>query len=184
MNFSSKNFTYVTKKFGDFLDEIEKGSKLYLRSLSAEKASELPADIVKDYPSISADFQLPPELASVTQNAHSSPLRISGPVNMWLHYDVSLSRYIITFNSSANNTRLWPMFSAKSEVLNVFSCSRRPMSNISISPQVLQAPVLMFSRTSMIPSSHILIHMKSYFNQVTYSSYPHSGSTQPHPPPA
>ncbi|APA15606.1 hypothetical protein sscle_15g103760 [Sclerotinia sclerotiorum 1980 UF-70] len=88
MNFSSKNFTYVTKKFGDFLDEVEKGSKLYLRSLSAEKASELPADIVKDYPSISADFQLPLELASVTHNAHSSPLRISGPVNMWLHYDV------------------------------------------------------------------------------------------------
>ncbi|TGO32244.1 hypothetical protein BHYA_0336g00050 [Botrytis hyacinthi] len=88
MNFSSKNFAYVTKKFGDFLDEVEKGSKLYLRSLSAEKASELPADIVKDYPAISADFKLPPELASVTDNAHSSPLRISGPVNMWLHYDV------------------------------------------------------------------------------------------------
>ncbi|QSZ35918.1 hypothetical protein DSL72_007040 [Monilinia vaccinii-corymbosi] len=88
MSFSSKNFAYVTKKFGDFLDEVEKGSKLYLRSLSAEKASELPADIVKDYPTISADFQLPPELASVMNNAHSSPLRISGPVNMWLHYDV------------------------------------------------------------------------------------------------
>ncbi|TGO61403.1 hypothetical protein BOTNAR_0129g00140 [Botryotinia narcissicola] len=88
MNFSSKNFAYVTKKFGDFLDEVEKGSKLYLRSLSAEKASELPADIVKDYPAISADFKLPPELASVMDNAHSSPLRISGPVNMWLHYDV------------------------------------------------------------------------------------------------
>lgn len=88
MSFSSKNFAYVTKKFGDFLDEAEKGSKLYLRSLSAEKASELPADIVKDYPAISADFKLPSELASVKDNAHSSPLRISGPVNMWLHYDV------------------------------------------------------------------------------------------------
>lgn len=89
MSFSSKNFAYVTKKFGDFLDEAEKGSKLYLRSLSAEKASELPANIVKDYPAISADFKLPSELASVKDNAHSSPLRISGPVNMWLHYDVS-----------------------------------------------------------------------------------------------
>ncbi|KAA8565863.1 hypothetical protein EYC84_009679 [Monilinia fructicola] len=88
MNFSSKNFAYVTKKFGDFLDEAEKGSKLYLRSLSAERASELPADIVKDYPAVSADFQLPPELVFVKNNAHSSPLRISGPVNMWLHYDV------------------------------------------------------------------------------------------------
>lgn len=91
MNFSSKNFAYVTKKFGDFLGEIEKGSKLYLRSLSAEKASELPADIEKDYPAISADFQLPAQLASVTNNTHSSPLRISGPVNMWLHYDVSFA---------------------------------------------------------------------------------------------
>lgn len=89
MSFSSKNFSYVTKKFGDFLDEVEKGSKFYLRSLSAEKASELPADIVKDYPAIAADFKLPSELASVKDNAHSSPLRISGPVNMWLHYDVS-----------------------------------------------------------------------------------------------
>lgn len=89
MNFISKNFSYVTKKFGDFLDEVEKGGKLYLRSLSAENALELPADIVKDYPAISEDFQLPPELEYVTSNTHSSPLRISGPVNMWLHYDVS-----------------------------------------------------------------------------------------------
>lgn len=89
MDFKSKNFVYATKRFGEFLDKIEEGQKLYLRSLSAEKPSEQAADINQDFPSIAADFQLPPELAIIAANTHSSPLRISGPVNMWLHYDVS-----------------------------------------------------------------------------------------------
>ncbi|KAL2069793.1 hypothetical protein VTL71DRAFT_14472 [Oculimacula yallundae] len=88
MDFKSKNFAYVTKRFGDFLDQIQQGQLLYLRSLSSEKPSEQPADLSRDFPSIAADFLLPPELAGVTENTHSSPLRISGPVNMWLHYDV------------------------------------------------------------------------------------------------
>jgi tRNA wybutosine-synthesizing protein 4 len=88
MNFNTKNFSYVAKRFGDFLEEVEKGQKLYLRSLSSERPSELPANISRDFPSIAADFRLPPELSIVTENAHSSPLRISGPVTMWLHYDV------------------------------------------------------------------------------------------------
>ncbi|CZT04273.1 probable leucine carboxyl methyltransferase 2 [Rhynchosporium graminicola] len=93
MNFKSKNFSYVTKWFGDFLDQIQQGQMLYLRSLSAEKPSEKAADISRDFPSIAADFVLPPELAVVTENTHSSPLRISGPVNMWLHYDVMANVY-------------------------------------------------------------------------------------------
>lgn len=88
MNFKAKNFSYVTKRFGDLIDEIDAGSKLYLRSLSAERPSELPADIRRDFPSIADDFRLPPELSFIMENAHSSPLRISGPVIMWLHYDV------------------------------------------------------------------------------------------------
>lgn len=71
------------------MDQIEAGEKLYLRSLSLDKPSEQPADIARDFPSLAADFRLPAELSLVTENAHSSPLRISGPVNMWLHYDVS-----------------------------------------------------------------------------------------------
>jgi len=47
----------------------------------------------KDFPSISDDFQLPPQLAFIRENEHSSPLRISGPVNMWLHYDVMANVY-------------------------------------------------------------------------------------------
>jgi tRNA wybutosine-synthesizing protein 4 len=88
MDFKSKNFEYVKKKFGDFLDEIENGKRLYLRSLSLDNPSTSPAEIAKDFPSISADFQLPSALDFVRDNAHSSPLRISGPVTMWLHYDV------------------------------------------------------------------------------------------------
>jgi len=88
MDFTSKNFKYQTENFGGFLDAIERGQMQYLRALSAERPSELPADLARDFPSISKDFHLPPQLAMITKNAHSSPLRISGPVNMWLHYDV------------------------------------------------------------------------------------------------
>ncbi len=91
MNFKTKNFAYVSKKFGEFMDQIESGDKLYLRSLSSEKPSEKAADITHDFPTISGDFRLPYELKMVLENAHSSPLRISGPVNMWLHYDVRLA---------------------------------------------------------------------------------------------
>jgi tRNA wybutosine-synthesizing protein 4 len=88
MNFHLKNFAYATKSFGEFIDQVNRGEKLYLRSLSAEKPTELPADISRDFPSISNDFRLPHELAMVRENGHSCPLRISGPVIMWLHYDV------------------------------------------------------------------------------------------------
>ncbi|KFX89195.1 hypothetical protein O988_08722 [Pseudogymnoascus sp. VKM F-3808] len=88
MDFVSKNFQYVTKDFKSFIESINSGEKLYLRSLAVGKPSELPADITRDFPEIAGDFHLPPELAAVKENEHSSPLRISGPVTMWLHYDV------------------------------------------------------------------------------------------------
>lgn len=88
MNFLTKNFKYVNKSFGDFIKELSKGSKQYLRSLAANKPVETPANISVDFPELSPDFCLPPQLEQVVQNAHSSPLRISGPVTMWLHYDV------------------------------------------------------------------------------------------------
>jgi len=90
MNFQTKNFRYTTKPLGQCLDEIATGSSQYLRTLSAEKPAEKPAEFASDFPELAADFILPPQLRRVSQNAHSSPLRISGPVNMWLHYDVSL----------------------------------------------------------------------------------------------
>jgi tRNA wybutosine-synthesizing protein 4 len=88
MDFKTKNFGYSKMSFSEFIEAIKGGEKLYLRSLSAENPSDTPADLGRDFPAIAADFQLPPELKMVAENAHSSPLRISGPVNMWLHYDV------------------------------------------------------------------------------------------------
>lgn len=88
MNFLQKNFKYVKQAFGSFIDAINEGQMLYLRSLSADKPSDEPADIKSDFPSIAEDFRLPHYLTMVSENAHSTPLRISGPVNMWLHYDV------------------------------------------------------------------------------------------------
>ena len=88
MNFNQKNFKYVNKTFGDFIDEVEKGSPQYLRSLASESPSGKPADFWSDFPGLGADFELPREFDMVKKNMHSSVLRISGPVTMWLHYDV------------------------------------------------------------------------------------------------
>jgi len=88
MNFLTKNFTYTKKPFGQFLDEIERGEKMYMRALSTSQPAEKATNLREDFPTIAADFQLPPELAYAEAQMHSSPLRISGPVSMWLHYDV------------------------------------------------------------------------------------------------
>ncbi|KAL1955158.1 hypothetical protein VTO42DRAFT_8973 [Malbranchea cinnamomea] len=88
MNFQTKNFSYVTKDFGTFLDEVYTGGKQYLRATSSEKPTEVPANLSVDFPGLKDDFLLPPQLALVSENVHSSPLRISGPVILWLHYDV------------------------------------------------------------------------------------------------
>ena len=89
MNFQKKNFKYTTKHFGAFLDDVDAGCNEYLRSLASEKPADKPAELITDYPGLAQDFQLPKELELVSRNAHSSVLRISGPVTMWLHYDVS-----------------------------------------------------------------------------------------------
>ncbi|KAK4544460.1 hypothetical protein LTR36_004351 [Oleoguttula mirabilis] len=88
MDFQTKNFDYVTKDFGAFLDACAGGEQLYLRALSKDAPSDQPTNLADDYPEIAADFELPGELIHVVENLHSSPLRISGPVSMWLHYDV------------------------------------------------------------------------------------------------
>lgn len=92
MNFQSKNFAYVPKDFSTFLDEVHAGGRQYLRSISADQPSRLPASLATDFPTIKDDFKLPEYMNLVTENTHSSPLRVSGPVTMWLHYDVCLRR--------------------------------------------------------------------------------------------
>ncbi|KAL9047208.1 MAG: hypothetical protein Q9214_000160, partial [Letrouitia sp. 1 TL-2023] len=88
MNFKEKNFVYVKKAFGSFINDIHQGSRQYLRSLAADKPSERPANLKSDFKELASDFVFPHQLEFVQKNAHSSPLRISGPVNIWLHYDV------------------------------------------------------------------------------------------------
>ncbi|GKZ18099.1 tRNA methyltransferase ppm2 [Aspergillus brasiliensis] len=88
MSFQTKNFSYTTKEFGSFLDEVHAGGRQYLRSISTEEPTKQPANIAVDFPNLKDDFRLPEPFAMVVENAHSSPLRISGPVTLWLHYDV------------------------------------------------------------------------------------------------
>ena len=88
MDFQLKNFKYAKKRFGDFADEITRGSPQYLRSLSSEDSAGKPADISVDFPELASSFELPPQLEIVKSQRHSSVLRVSGPVTMWLHYDV------------------------------------------------------------------------------------------------
>ena len=88
MDFSAKNFRYVATEFGRFIDGVKNGDKTYLRALSQEKPTEKPALLADDFPKLAADFVLPPQLSLVEKKLFSSVLRVSGPVNMWLHYDV------------------------------------------------------------------------------------------------
>ncbi len=88
MNFQQKDFAYVTKSFGIFLDEVYNGGHQYLRSVSVSEASRKVANLELDFPEIAQDFRIPPELQLVADAYHSSPLRISGEVAMWLHVDI------------------------------------------------------------------------------------------------
>lgn len=90
MNFQRKDFAYATMSFHNFIHQLESNphAHMYLRSISSTNPSRLPALFATDWPEISADFELPACLSFVGQNKHSSPLRISANVNMWLHYDV------------------------------------------------------------------------------------------------
>ncbi|KAH7146584.1 S-adenosyl-L-methionine-dependent methyltransferase [Dactylonectria macrodidyma] len=93
MDFNSKNFRYVTDTFESFMNKAKLGQRLYLRSLSEKKPSEAPANIITDFPLLADECSLPKELRHVTENLFSSVLRISGKVNMWLHYDVMANVY-------------------------------------------------------------------------------------------
>lgn len=88
MDFNSKNFRYITDQFKNIVKKIQSGGRLYIRSLSTDNPTDQPANLEVDFPTMAKDFALPDELAFVKENLFSSVLRISGRVNMWLHYDV------------------------------------------------------------------------------------------------
>ncbi len=87
MNFHAKNFKYVKQAFAEFLDAADRGAHLYLRSISSENPAQKAAVLEEDFPEIAGDFRLPPEMQLVVETFHSSALRISSDINMWLHYD-------------------------------------------------------------------------------------------------
>jgi tRNA wybutosine-synthesizing protein 4 len=97
MDFVTKNFRYVTKRFDEFLNGIAAGERLYMRAASAAQPTERPASLEVDFPSLAPDFILPPQLEFVYDEARcfSSVLRIQGEVEMWLHYDVCLAHHPI-----------------------------------------------------------------------------------------
>lgn len=90
MNFQRKDFAYTTLTFHNFIKILQSNpdAHLYLRSLSGTNPTQSPANFSDDWPSIADDVHLDPSLDFIRRNKHSSPLRISANVNMWLHYDV------------------------------------------------------------------------------------------------
>lgn len=88
MDFNAKNFRYATMSFGEFITQVKKGKRQYLRALSADAPADQPANLEQDFPSLAPDFVLPDLLNICRDNLHSSVLRISGPVHMWLHYGI------------------------------------------------------------------------------------------------
>lgn len=106
MDFNSKNFRYVTETFGNMMKRIQSGAPLYLRSLSVTHPTEQPAKLEQDFPNLSKDFSLPETLKFVSEHEFSSILRISGRVNMWLHYDVSIKVRIFCFRGVADQEYL------------------------------------------------------------------------------
>ncbi|QPH10158.1 hypothetical protein C2857_001345 [Epichloe festucae Fl1] len=93
MDFNSKNFRYVTESFENVIRRAEAGHRVYLRALSREKPMDRPANIKDDFPGIASDFHLPNQMDSIQNGIFSSVLRVSGRVNMWLHYDVMANMY-------------------------------------------------------------------------------------------
>jgi len=88
MDFQKKNFSYVTQPFGEFVEQAGRGEHVYLRALSSDQPSKSSTSLKADFPEIAGDFSLPAEMHIAAENEHSSVLRISGQVTMWLHYDV------------------------------------------------------------------------------------------------
>lgn len=90
MTFGTKNFTYEKRSVSSFFSSISSGAPFYLRAISSSQPNKLPTRLEEDFPTIASDFQIPSLCRSVINEStyHSSPLRISGPVSLWLHYDV------------------------------------------------------------------------------------------------
>jgi tRNA wybutosine-synthesizing protein 4 len=86
MLFESKNFVIQKEGFAEFIDSVARGDKKYLRAVSLRDKHK-PANFYADFEALATDFSLPKHLRINDDAVHSSVFRISGPINMWLHYD-------------------------------------------------------------------------------------------------
>ena len=92
MLFESKNFVIKKNTFSELIDAIASGEKRYLRSVSSHDRYK-PADFVSDFEALASDFALTDRLHIPASQVHSKVFRVSGPINMWLHYDVGVRPY-------------------------------------------------------------------------------------------
>ena len=68
LDFNAKNFKYVTESFGTVIEKMEKGGRMYLRSLSRSKPSDIPANLDDDFP---FDQFEPPHVVEVSAADHA-----------------------------------------------------------------------------------------------------------------
>ncbi|KAK8160928.1 hypothetical protein BKA80DRAFT_238503 [Phyllosticta citrichinensis] len=98
MTFATKNFSYAKETFSTFLARALAGEPVYLRSVASTQPAKKPTHLATDFAALAPDFALPAAIGDVIDDdeapggggggLHSSPLRISGPVALWCHYDV------------------------------------------------------------------------------------------------
>ncbi|ROW06585.1 hypothetical protein VMCG_04459 [Cytospora schulzeri] len=178
MDFNAKNFRYTTMTFGNFSKQVENGARVYLRALSAEAPADQPARLSQDFPAVASDFLLPQELSTCVDNIHSSVLRMSGRVNMWLHYDVQANIYcqisgtkrMLLFPPS-DVTRLGFAPGSSSSSLDVFSSIDTPALagtrpwEVNLEPgDVLFLPPLWLHTAT--PSSDVSIAVNVFFRDL------------------
>ncbi|CAJ0550490.1 Ff.00g104200.m01.CDS01 [Fusarium sp. VM40] len=173
MDFNSKNFRYVTESFSTFMGKATKGEALYLRALSEEKPTEAPANLAHDFPTLADDFRLPDELNLIEDRMFSSVLRISGRVNMWLHYDVMANVYTQVHGSKrmvllpptdVNHLAFAP--GASSSSLDVFSAldkhelaSTSPYEAVLNQGDLLFIPAMWFHTASPITDISVAVNV-------------------------
>jgi tRNA wybutosine-synthesizing protein 4 len=151
LSFHAKNFKYTTVDFASFINAAIAGEHVYMRALSTEKPSNTPASLVSDYPLLAQDFKIPVELSFADEHQHSSVLRISGHVNMWLHYDVMSnilcqikgSKRIILFPPSDVSRLDFPPGETTSNI-DVFRSERDRFEGCSSMETILSAGEVLF----------------------------------------
>ena len=104
MKFYHKNFRISRKKPKEFIDGIIKGNHEYFRAISLLNRRGA-ANFHQDFADLAQDFSMPDGFGISPNMVHSSVLRISGRVNMWLHYDVSAGRLVTTASDELRITR-------------------------------------------------------------------------------